>query len=107
MSDLLRLERFGDDASFRLVGELDISTVPGVTERLLRELSLARRLTLDTRDLRFMDSQGLRMLILLGREASALGTTVTVLNSSDAVRRLLELSIPNGIPGVEILEADA
>jgi anti-anti-sigma factor len=106
VSNLLRLERV-HDGFFRLIGELDVSIAPAVTERLLTELKLARGLTLDTSGLRFMDSQGLRMLILLGREVSELETTVTVANCSNAVRRLLEVSIPNGIPGVEILEADA
>jgi anti-sigma B factor antagonist len=104
--ELLRLEREEGSASFRLIGELDSSNVPGVTAELQEELRRAEQLTLDTADLTFMDSQGVRMLIELGREASQEGSSVTVINCSRQVKRLLEVAVPTGIPGVEIVGAD-
>jgi anti-sigma B factor antagonist len=104
--ELLRLERGEGSASFRLIGELDSSNVPGVTAELQEELRRAEQLTLDTADLTFMDSQGVRMLIELGREASQEGSSVTVINCSRQVKRLLEVAVPTGIPGVEIVGAD-
>jgi anti-anti-sigma factor len=89
-----------------MVGELDVSNASHVAERLQGELRRNGRLTLDAEGLTFMDSQGLHLLILLGREASERGATLTVVNSSPQVRRLLDVSIPEGIPGVEIVEAD-
>jgi anti-sigma B factor antagonist len=103
---LLRLEKGEGSASFRLIGELDSSNVPEVTAELQEELRRADQLTLDTSGLTFMDSQGLRMLIELGREASQRGSSVTVINCSRQVRRLLEVAVPTGIPGVEIWAAD-
>jgi anti-anti-sigma factor len=103
---LLRLEKGEGSASFRLIGELDSSNVPEVTAELQEELRRADQLTLDTSGLTFMDSQGLRMLIELGREASQRGSSVTVINCSRQVRRLLKVAVPTGIPGVEIWAAD-
>jgi anti-sigma B factor antagonist len=103
---LLRLEKGEGSASFRLIGELDSSNVPEVTAELQEQLRRADQLTLDTSGLTFMDSQGLRMLIELGREASQRGSSVTVINCSRQVRRLLEVAVPTGIPGVEIWAAD-
>jgi anti-anti-sigma factor len=103
---LLRLERGEGSASFRLIGELDSSNVPATKAELQEELRRADQLTLDTSDLTFMDSQGLRMLIELGREASQKGSSVTVINCSRQVKRLLEVAVPTGIRGVEIMEAD-
>jgi anti-sigma B factor antagonist len=103
---LLRLERGEGSASFRLIGELDSSNVPATKAELQEELRRADQLTLDTSDLTFMDSQGLRMLIELGREASQKGSSVTVINCSRQVKRLLEVAVPTGIGGVEIMEAD-
>jgi anti-anti-sigma factor len=103
---MLRVEEEDEPTSFRLMGELDISNVPQLQARLLEKLREARKLTLDTSDLTFMDSQGLRMLIALGHAATQLGTTVTVLNSSTQVSQLLDLAVPTGIPGVDIVSAD-
>jgi len=103
--ELLRVEKGEGSGSFRLIGELDSSNVPRVTARLQDELRGAGRLALDASDLTFMDSQGLRMLIELGKEAAKKGTSVTLINSSSQVKRLLDVAVPSGIPGIEIVEA--
>ena len=92
--------------AFRLVGELDIASAEAVRSRLEGELERSGGLTLDTSDLRFMDSQGLRMLIDLGEQALKRDGTVKVLNCSKQVRRLLEVAVPTGIPGVEIVDRE-
>jgi anti-anti-sigma factor len=104
--DLLRLEKEEGSASFRLVGELDASNVDQVRARLREELSRTHQLTLDTTDLTFMGSQGLHMLIGLGAEAVRLGTSVVVIRCSAQVKRLLDVAVPAGIPGVEIAERE-
>lgn len=104
--DLLRLEEGEGPASFRLIGELDVSNAPQVTARLREELDRADQLSLDVSELTFMDSQGLRMLIELGGEAIQRGTTVRVVNSSIQVKQLLRVAVPTGIPGVEIVNVD-
>jgi anti-sigma B factor antagonist len=103
---LVRLEKGKGPASFRLIGELDYSNVPEVAARLQDELRQAGDLTLDTSELSFMDSQGLHMLIQLGAEAIEGDTTVRVLNCSRQVRRLLDVAISSGIPGVKIIESE-
>jgi anti-anti-sigma factor len=103
--ELLRVEEGDSPASFRLIGELDLSNVPQLQARFLEKLRQARKLTLDTSDVTFMDSQGLRMLIELGSGATELGTTV-ILKPSTQVRQLLELAVPTGIPGVQVLGED-
>jgi anti-anti-sigma factor len=102
--ELVRLEEEGSP-SFRLIGELDASNIKDVRARLLDELRGADRLTLDTSELTFMDSQGLHMLIDLGREAAERQTHVILVNCSRQVRRLLAVAVPSGIPGVDIQEA--
>jgi anti-anti-sigma factor len=102
--ELFSLEQTDKPGSFRLVGELDIANTEAVQARLEEELERSGALTLDTADLRFTDSQGLRMLIQLGELAQERGSTVKVLNSSKQVRRLLQVAVPQGIPGVEVIE---
>jgi anti-anti-sigma factor len=102
--ELLRLEKEG--SSVRLIGELDASNAPEVTEALRDQLRRDSELILDTTDLSFMDAQGVRMLLRLGKEATERGTSLTVVNCSRAVRRLLDVAVPAGIPGVEIVTPD-
>jgi anti-anti-sigma factor len=103
--NLLRVENGADDpTTLRLIGELDTSNVPEVTARLQDEFRRAGHLTVDTSEITFMDSQGLRMLIVLGAEATEAGTTVTVVNGSNQVKQLLGVAVPTGIPGVEIID---
>jgi anti-anti-sigma factor len=101
---LIRVEKAEGSPSFRLIGELDSSNIAEVDTRLREELRRANQLTLDTSDLTFMDSQGLHMLIGLGAEAAHRGTAVRLSNRSRQVKRLLEIAVPSGIPGVEIVE---
>jgi len=86
------------------MGELDVSNVEEVQAQLADGLRAKGRLTLDTAGLTFMDSQGLRMLILLGRLAVETGSSIRLINCTPQVQLVLDVSVPNGIPGVEIIE---
>jgi anti-sigma B factor antagonist len=53
----------------KVVGELDLGTVPVLSESVERLKPNIKALTLDLSDLTFMDSTGLRLLIELDRRA--------------------------------------
>jgi anti-anti-sigma factor len=95
----------GDDpGSLRLTGELDMSTVEAIGAQLQDALRGNGVLNLDLDGLTFMDSQGLRMLIELGKQAVDQATTVRILACSRPVRSLLDLAVPEGIPGVDLTD---
>lgn len=96
------LEPGPQPGSFRLVGELDIASVDAVQARLEEELGEAGMLILDASDLEFIDSQGLRMFIRLGEQARNRREAVHLVNCPLQLRRLLDVAVPQGIPGVEI-----
>lgn len=102
--ELFTLEQADEPGFFRLVGELDMANTDAVQARLQEELERSGALTLDTTDLTFMDSQGLRMLIQLGEQAQKQGSTIKVANCTKQVRRLLHMAVPPGIPGVEVIQ---
>jgi anti-anti-sigma factor len=104
--ELLEIVPTEVSGTVRLVGELDISNAERVQARLEEELASAGALTLDTSQLSFMDSQGIRMLIELGEQASAMDSVVVVLNCSRAVRRSLDVAVPQGIPGVDVMDPE-
>jgi anti-sigma B factor antagonist len=74
-------------------GELDLASV-GAVQAAVDELRSVgwERIVLDLRELTFMDSRGLCLLIALDRDARAQGWQFALLDGSDPVRRLLELS---------------
>ena len=92
------------DGRFEVEGELDVSNVEELGE-VLWELRAGSSLVVDLSGLAFMDSQGLRLFLQLAlyAEQRGLGPMVLV-NPSRAVRRVLEISLPHGLPGLAVRE---
>jgi anti-anti-sigma factor len=92
-----------ESGSLSLIGEIDMSSLDPLVERLESALAAGHALTLDMAGVSFMDSQGLRMLIRLGRQTTERGLApVVLLDPSDAVQRVIRVATPGGIPGVEV-----
>jgi len=91
-----------EPGSLSLIGEIDMSNLDPLVERFESELASGHALTLDMAGVSFMDSQGLRMLIRLGRLAVERGLApVVLIDPSDPVQRVIRVATPGGIPGVE------
>lgn len=89
------------DDGFRLEGELDMATANDLSQ-LLRDASTSGDpIVLDFSGVSFMDSSGLRALLEGAGKANGDGPVV-ILNPSDQVRRVLDISIPGGTPGLEV-----
>ncbi len=92
-----------EPGAFQLVGEMDLTNAEAVGTVLESELALGYRLSIDLSGVSFMDSTGLRLLITLARRAQALGLApVVILSPSRAVKHVVDVAIPAGIPGVEV-----
>ena len=89
-------------ATLRLVGELDISSAGNAWNTLHNALSNGQPLRVDMSGLTFMDSSGLRVLLRVAEAATGKGTNVVLVRPSPQVQKLLDLTLPNGIPGVEV-----
>ena len=74
------------------VGELDVATA-GALERQLHELCDAgfEHVVLDLRDLTFIDSSGIRVLVSEHRLATTCGHELSIVGASAVVRRALEV----------------
>jgi anti-anti-sigma factor len=74
-------------------GELDLATVPDV-ERRLRELreSAFDRIVFDMRELVFMDSTGLRLVMREHAAAAADGREFVLVPGAPAVQRIFEVA---------------
>jgi anti-sigma B factor antagonist len=85
-------------------GELDLATAPELEEVLLERLDAGQRVVLDLRDLQFMDSSGLRVLVAAHTRASdgKAGFAIVRPAEGSEVARILEIA---GIEGqLEIVD---
>lgn len=91
----------GRPGSFELHGELDLATI-AVLEELVLDALPDQRVVLDLRGLHFVDSSGLRGLLLLRRRVDEAGGRLVLREPTPSVRRVLEVS---GLDKVFSLEA--
>ena len=76
-----------------VVGELDIATTPQLEEAARTAIARGvRDLTIDLRELSFMDSSGLSALIILNERASNEGWTLGLLKPTGPVLTILALT---------------
>ena len=97
----MQLEIIETDDGFRLKGELDMATAGDLSEVLRTVSGRADPMVLDLSEVSFMDSSGLRALLDAAGLPEEQRPTV-LLDPSPQVRRLLDISIPGGIPGLEV-----
>jgi anti-anti-sigma factor len=83
----------GEAVRLRLVGELDLASAPGFRDTLFEDLRAGRAVVVDLSELVFIDSQGLRVLLMATEESGANGWELWVRDAfTPIVRRGLELS---------------
>jgi anti-sigma B factor antagonist len=85
-----------------LAGELDLAATPEL-ERTLRESRFGRRLVvLDLRELEFMDSAGVHVIIAASRRAREAGGRLVLVRGAPNVDRMFSLT--GSLDDVEIVE---
>jgi anti-anti-sigma factor len=75
-----------------LRGDLDIATIPQLEQALERAREASQTLTLDLRELTFMDSSGLRVILSEHQRATDSGRKVSIVPGPSAVQRVFELT---------------
>jgi anti-anti-sigma factor len=92
--DELRFERRGQIMLARLSGEVDLSNVPSVRERLLAAIpNTATALVLDLSDTDYLDSSGVRLIFELAERMRTRGQKLhLVVPESSFVKRVLLLT---------------
>jgi anti-sigma B factor antagonist len=89
---------------FRLEGELDMATADDLSQILVDASTNDDPIVLDFSGVSFMDSSGLRALLEGAGLPNERGPVV-ILDPSAQVRRVLDISIPGGIPGLDVRSA--
>ena len=73
-------------------GELDLATSPALEQELERASSSATVVIVDLRQLEFMDSTGLSVLVKAHQKAEELGQSFALVRGPQQVERLLSLT---------------
>jgi anti-sigma B factor antagonist len=92
----------GDDTIVSVVGEVDAASADTLRNAIIEAIDAgAKRVSIDMRDVSFMDSSGLRVLIAGYKAAESSGGTLAVRSPSDVVTRLLEITgqLDRFVPG--------
>jgi anti-anti-sigma factor len=97
-------------AIIALDGELDITTAPGLAQRLAPVARTGSDLVLNLAGIRFCDCAGLNMFLRLRRLASASGGSLHLAAPTAAVRRLIGLArlddvLPLAASAAEVISA--
>ncbi len=84
----------GDTAVVALTGELDVAGASLIEHEMARIVADhgATALVLDLSDLEFMDSTGLRMMVLADDRARAEDRTFTIVRGQPDVQRVFEIT---------------
>jgi anti-anti-sigma factor len=82
-----------DRARVQITGELDISSAPKLITAL-HEVAQppVRRVDLDCREVSFLDSTGLRALLVARNEATRVGVDLVLVDPSPNVSRVIEMT---------------
>jgi len=88
----LRSDRDGDAHVIELIGELDLDGAPRLEQELLRvEATDAPSIIVDLRGLEFIDSTGIRRLLVMAAERSDEGR-LSLLRGPKQVHRVFEIT---------------
>jgi anti-anti-sigma factor len=89
----VRVEKDGEALVIRPVGELDLSTTQTLDTKLRRTIHDATsEVILDLGGLSFIDSSGLRLLVIASAHSQANGDRLRMLRGSAPVERVIQLS---------------
>lgn len=88
----IRVHSDGEVAHVVPVGELDLATVEPLRAAFERVVGEFEHIVVDLRELTFIDSTGLRQLVLLDADARRNGWRLSLIQGPRAVRRLFELA---------------
>jgi len=93
----LTTETAGGTVRIALTGELDIAGATLVEQELERiERDAPATIVLDLRQLAFMDSTGLRVIVAADGRAREQGRRLVVVRGSDTVQRIIEMTRLDG-----------
>jgi anti-anti-sigma factor len=82
----------GDKLVIALEGRLDTTTAPELQEQLIPEFDTSKHIRLDFKDLVYVSSAGLRVILLGEKTAKAKGAFMSLSNVSPEIQDIFEMT---------------
>ena len=82
----------GEKTNFALEGRLDTTTAPQLQSALIPEFDSMKEVELDFRDLAYVSSAGLRVLLMGEKTAKAKGARFVLKNVSEEIMEVFEMT---------------
>ena len=96
----IKKTRDGSKLTVELSGRLDTVTAPDFEASIMDDLDGVTDLTVDLKNLEYMSSAGLRVMLALYKKMSAVGSMV-ITNVNDTISEIFELTGFNDILNIE------
>jgi anti-anti-sigma factor len=85
-------DQSGEELVIALEGRLDTTTAPELQEQLIPEFDRAKQIRLDFKELVYVSSAGLRVLLMGEKTAKAKGGTMSLVNVSPEIQEIFEMT---------------
>ena len=87
----MEIKKNADTAVIEVTGRLDTTTAPALEKAINQDIGDAKNLTLDLKDVQYISSAGLRVLLCAQKKMQKLGF-MKVTNVCEAVMEVLEMT---------------
>ncbi|MDR2433745.1 MAG: STAS domain-containing protein [Treponema sp.] len=84
--------QIGEKFIISLEGRLDTTTAPELQEQLIPEFDKAKHIQLDFKEIIYVSSAGLRVLLLGEKTAKAKGRTMSLVNVSAEIQEIFAMT---------------
>ena len=86
------IEKNDSTVNVTVTGRIDTTTAPQLEEAILPEIDGANEVVIDFKNLEYISSAGLRLLLMLQKKMNAAGGTFKILNVNDFVMEVFEMT---------------
>lgn len=87
-----KIDKDGTTVNINVSGRIDTTTAPQLEEAILPELAGANDVVIDFKELEYISSAGLRLLLMLQKKMNSVSGTFKILNVNDFVMEVLEMT---------------
>ena len=86
------IDKKDSKVSVKVSGRIDTTTAPQLEEAILPEIDGATEVEIDFKDLEYISSAGLRLLLMLQKKMNASKGSFKILNVNDFVMEVFEMT---------------
>jgi anti-anti-sigma factor len=93
----IKINQTADMVKMLIEGNLESTTLKPFTDRVANITSFGKNVEIDMAQINYIDSSGIRVLLTLSKKLKEIEKNLTLINCSENVKRILQLSSLQGI----------